>query len=55
VPVDGERVDADYPFIAGYEGWNYLAFLLLPVLFISTLCQNRRIKKIEEKVHNSVA
>lgn len=48
--VDGKRVDADYPIIAGYLGWNYLAFVVLPVLFISTLCQNRRVKKLEKKV-----
>ena len=55
VIMNGKRVDADYPFIAGYEAWNYLAFAVLPILFISTLCQNRRIKKLEKKVSASVS
>lgn len=50
VVINGERVDADYPILAGYEAWNYLAFIILPVLFLSTMCQNRRINKIDQKV-----
>lgn len=50
VVVHGERVDADYPILAGYEGWNYMAFVLLPILFISTTCQNRHIEKNKKKV-----
>ena len=50
VEENGERVDADYPILAGYEGWNYLAFFVLPFLFTFTICQNRRIEKIEKKV-----
>ena len=48
--VNGKRVDADYPILAGHAGWKYLAFVLLPVLFICTLCQNWRIEKIEKMV-----
>ena len=50
VVMDGKRVDADYPILAGNLAWNYLAFVVLPILFISTLCRNRQLEKMETKV-----
>lgn len=50
VVVNGKRVDADYPILAGYEGWRYLAFVILPFLFISTLCRSKQIERIEKMV-----
>jgi len=40
-------VDADYPILAGYEIWNYLAFIILPVFFIITIVQDKKHKNLE--------
>ncbi len=53
VVVDDKDVDADYPILAGYEGWTYLAFIVLPMLFLPTIFQDKRIKRIEKKVNVS--
>ena len=43
------RVDADYPILAGYEIWNYLAFVVLPVLFIIIIVEDRKNKRLEKE------
>ena len=42
-----------YPIIIGYEVWNYLAFLVLPVLYVSVRCKIRMAAKLERKVSSS--
>ena len=42
-----------YPIIIGYEVWNYLAFLVLPVLYVSVRCKIRMAAKLEGKVSSS--
>ena len=35
----GELEHVFYPIVVGYEAWNYLAFLLLPILYICIRCK----------------
>ncbi len=47
--MNGTRVDDDYPILLGYEVWNYLAFIILPIFFFVTISSDKRHKRIEKK------
>ena len=41
-PNENGTTEEVFPIIVGYEVWNYLAFILLPVLYVVIRCKLKR-------------